>query len=115
MIRRKPGSIQALLLSIAVLLGLASFAAVPRAHAESEEDCQRRVERADQLLHIAIHKNGPESEDANRRRHELREARERCWHEFHKWWDPDRRRWHDQQDWDDHDHDRDFDHDHDQH
>jgi hypothetical protein len=97
-------------IAIAFLAGMLFFTAVPRARAESEADCQRRVARADQLLHIAVQKNGPQSEDAQRRRQELHEARERCWNEHHKWWDEDQHRWHDQQDWDDHDHDRDHDH-----
>src|SRR5271166_1917030 len=84
---------------VALLAGMLFFTAVPRAHAESEEDCQKRVARADQLLHVAIEKNGPQSPDAERRRQELHEARERCWNEFHKWWDEDQHRWHDQHDW----------------
>ncbi len=96
-----------MVVSATLILGFATVAAVPRAHAESEEECQRRIARADQLLHIAINKNGPRSEDAERRRHQLREARERCWREFHRWWDEDEHRWHQERDWDEHDHDRD--------
>lgn len=93
------------LLTLFLSAGFFCWTAVPRMKAESEADCQKRVERANQLLHIAIDKNGPHSPDAERRRQELHEARERCWNEFHKWWDPDEHRWHDRQDWDDHDHD----------
>ena len=95
-----------LAIPIAFMAGMLFFTAVPRAHAESEQQCQRRVARADQLLHIAIEKNGPNSADADRRRHQLHEARERCWNEHHRRWDEDQHRWHEEHDWDDHDHDR---------
>ena len=70
------------------------------------EDCQRRIERADHKLHEAIEHHGRESKQAERWRHELREARERCWRGGHRWWDEDAHRWRSERDWDDHDHDR---------
>jgi hypothetical protein len=71
------------------------------------DDCQRRIERADHNLHEAIEHHGSQSKQAERWRHELREARERCWKEGHRWWDEDAHRWHTDRDWDDHDHDAD--------
>lgn len=68
------------------------------------DDCQRRVEQADHRLHEAIEHRGYQSDAAEHARHELREARERCWNGNHRWWDPDKKQWRDQRDWDDNDH-----------
>ena len=92
-----------------VSLALASFLAfgsAPRVRAD-EDDCQRRVARADHKLHEAAEHHGWESKQAEHARHELREAREHCWSTSHRWWDEDGHRWHTDRDWDDHDHDHD--------
>jgi len=78
----------------------------PRANAS--DDCQRRLAHADHELDRAIEKHGYNSRQADHRRHELREARERCWEHRHRWWNEHERRWHEQRDWDDRDHDRDW-------
>jgi len=83
----------------------------PHAVADAD-DCQRRVVRADHRLHEAAEHHGWNSPQATHARQELRQARERCWNRFHRWWSEDDRRWHTERDWDDHDHDRDRDHDH---
>jgi hypothetical protein len=93
----------------AALVGLLGFAATPRAFAHDYDDydrCQRRIYKADHKLHEAIERHGWYSRQAEHARHELREARERCWRERHRWWDEDGRRWHSDRDWDDRDHDR---------
>jgi len=74
------------------------------------DDCQRRIAKADHKLHEAVEHHGWESPQAERWRHELREARAYCWEHSHRWWDEDGRRWHTEHDWDDHDHDHDRDH-----
>lgn len=108
---RSPKTLSRMLATFLVSIGLLFFTAVPRAHAEGNDDaCRHRIEHADHRLHDAIDHHGPTSPEAERARHELHEARERCWNENHKWWDEDQHRWHDQQDWDDHDHDHDHDH-----
>ena len=68
------------------------------------DDCQRRVARADHRLHEAIEHRGYQSEEAEHARHELQEARERCWNNDHRWWDEDQRNWRSDRDWDDNDH-----------
>ncbi|HEX9110196.1 MAG TPA: hypothetical protein VF845_01865 [Terriglobales bacterium] len=93
-------------LAAAALAGFLMFAGVPSLRADND-DCQRRVARADHRLHEAISHYGYRSRQAERRRHELREARERCWNRSHRWWNEHERRWHTDRDWDDHDHDRD--------
>ncbi len=91
-----------LLLSLAALAAFTVFPTIPRAHAESEEQCKEHVVKANTKLHDAIDHHGPNSSQADHARHDLQDARERCWKEHHKWWDADQQRWHDQQDWDDH-------------
>ena len=94
------------LLASAVVLGMLAFAGTPQASAEDYDRCQRRIAKADHKLHEAAEHHGWYSRQAEHARHELREARERCWKERHRWWDEDGRRWHSDRDWDDHDHDR---------
>ncbi len=92
-------------LATAALAGMLAFAGAPSALA-NDDGCRRRIIKADHKLHEAIEHRGYGSKQAERARHELFEARERCWRENHRWWDEDRRRWHSDRDWDDHDHDR---------
>jgi hypothetical protein len=92
-------------LAAAALAGFLMFTGVPPLRADND-DCQRRIVRADHRLHEAIEHHGYKSEQAERRRHELRETRERCWNAHHRWWDEDAHRWHTERDWDDHDHDQ---------
>jgi hypothetical protein len=66
-------------LTTTALAGLLAFTGTPRALAY-DDDCQRRIAKADFKLH---------------------EAGER-----HRWWDEDSHRWHGDRDWDDRDHDR---------
>lgn len=101
----KFSSVAASLLSGAVLTASLLFTAVPQLHAEDYDRCQRRVAHAEHELHEAIEKHGRNSAKANRERHELREARERCWSERHQWWDEHEHRWHTERDWNEHDHD----------
>jgi hypothetical protein len=97
-------------LSVGIAAGLMTFGgAVPKAHAESPEECQQRIVHAEHDLHKAIEHHGRDSKQANHERHELQEARERCWREHHRWWDEREQRWHDQKDWDDQYRDRDRD------
>ena len=93
-------------LAVAAFLGFLALTVTPRASAYDYERCQRRIYKADHRLHEAIEHHGPYSRQADHARHELREARERCWNENRRWWDEDGHRWHNDRDWDDHDHDR---------
>ncbi|HWY07509.1 MAG TPA: hypothetical protein VNY24_11665 [Candidatus Acidoferrales bacterium] len=70
------------------------------------DDCQKRIARADHKLHEAAEHHGWNSPQAAKYRHQLAEAREWCWEHSHRWWDEDGRRWRTDRDWDDHDHDR---------
>ena len=95
-------------LSRAVLVAAAfcGLVLLPGASAARADDgCQRRISKADYKLHEAAERHGWNSPQADHWRHELHEARERCWRENHRWWDQDGHRWRSDRDWDDHDHD----------
>jgi dienelactone hydrolase len=102
LLKRSRGFFVRAALAAAVMAGLLAFGGAPRAMAD---DCQRRIAKADHKLHEAIEHHGWNSEQAEHWRHELREERERCWNRYHRWWDEDGHRWHNERDWDDHDHD----------
>jgi hypothetical protein len=93
-------------LGVAAIIGASLLVAIPQFQAETAEQCQRRVVRAEHELHEAIERHGSRSRKAEHERRELREARERCWREHHRWWDEHERRWRSERDWDDRDHDR---------
>jgi hypothetical protein len=96
------------LLAAAALAGFLMFLGAPQLRAD--DDCQRRIAKADHKLHEAIEHHGYRSEQAERRRKELHEVRERCWNAQRRWWDEHEHRWHTDRDWDDHDHDQDREH-----
>jgi len=103
----------------AALAAFATLGAAPSLRAD-ENDCQRRINRADHRLHEAIEHHGYRSPEADSARHNLAEAREHCWGNGHRWWDADSQTWHTERDWRDEDHenyrrDRDRDHDRDDH
>src|ERR1700692_2470415 len=98
-----------LTLAGATLAGFLLFTGAPRLRAD--DDCQRRVAKADHRLHEAIEHHGRESRQADHARHQLHEAREYCWTHSHRWWDEDGHRWRSEHDFDDHDHDHDRDRD----
>lgn len=77
----------------------------------ADDDCQKRVERADHKLHEAGEHHGWNSPEAAKYREELSQARSHCWEHNHRWWSEDDHRWHTGRDWDEHDHDH-GDHDH---
>jgi hypothetical protein len=103
-------SIAAAAVACALLLFSAS---VPRAYADDREKCEHRIEKAEARLDHEIREHGEHSSQARERRRDLNAERDRCWNEYHGWWDGRTHEWHEHRDWD-HD-DRDRDHDHDDH
>lgn len=96
--RRGRAVIAAAALSVALLL-----VAVPRSSAHDFDDlnrCQQRVERAEARLDRAIWQHGLYSRQAQRRRYELAQARQRCWREHRVWWDSRSNHWRSDRDWD---------------
>ena len=89
----------------AALAGFLLFTGAPRVRADDDE-CQKRIAKADHRLHEAIEHHGRESRQADNARHGLHEARENCYNRNHQWWDEDEHRWRSDRDWDDHDHDK---------
>ena len=98
----KNRSLEFVFVGLLLLLGGA-----PQLSAHS--DCRRKVEKADYKLHQAIAEHGPYSRQADHWRHELTEARERCWTSSHQWWDEHGQRWRSDRDGYDPDHDGDID------
>lgn len=84
------------LAATAVLCGFLLFAGAPGAAAHGPDKCYRRIARAERKLEKAIVRHGYYSRQAERRRYELRETRERCWlessrrHRPHRGYDRDR-------------------------
>ena len=89
-------------LSIAALLlnALLFVAVAPSAHAEDRDKCRRRIEKIEVRLDREIAKYGERSPRVESRRRELREERERCWNQYHSWWNGHDRQWHTDRDWD---------------
>ena len=90
--------IAAAVLSVALLV-----VAVPRSYAHDYDDwgrCQQRVELAEAKLNRAIWQHGFYSRQAQRRRYELVQARQRCWNRNRAWWDGRAHQWRSDRDWD---------------
>lgn len=96
------------------------FVAVPRVHADNDDRrrCQQAVEKAEARLDRAIEKRGEHSHEAEDRRRDLNAERERCWNQYHQWWNGRDHRWEAEHSWDqdrgDYDHHDDH-HDNDHH
>lgn len=68
-----------LLVAALIVFGFAAGAVTARA-VDRDDKCEKQVHRAEQNLDKAVHKHGEHSKQAEQRRHELEEARERCHH-----------------------------------
>jgi hypothetical protein len=76
---RKSG-ILAVILAAFFLLG----SAVPSVAVDRNGRCERRIQQAEINLQKAIRKHGERSRQAEQRRRELQEARERCRHDGYR-------------------------------
>jgi hypothetical protein len=61
------------------LAGTIPAGALDRDH-DRDRKCRQRIEKAEQRLAQAERRHGPGSRQAQQRRHELEEVRERCHH-----------------------------------
>jgi hypothetical protein len=87
------------------------FAAAPRVHADEDRSrCQHAVEKAEARLDRAVEKHGEHSHETEERRRDLNAERERCWNQYHQWWNGREHRWETEHDWDRDHHDHDDDH-----
>jgi len=99
------------------------FIATPQARADDDNRgrCKHAVEKAEARYDRAVQRNGEHSHEAEERRRDLNAERQRCWDQYHQWWNAREHRWETEQNWDrdhhdddHHDHDNDH-HDNDQH
>ena len=68
---------------IAALIAFGFLAGTIPARAYDRDDerrCERRIHKAEESLEKAIRRHGEHSPQAEKRRHELEETRERCHH-----------------------------------
>ena len=94
--------------AIGAIAAVLMLGAAPLMHADDDHGkCQHRIEKAEARLDDAIRKHGERSGQAAERRRDLDAERDRCWNQYHGWWDGRAHQWHDQRDWDHDDHDRD--------
>ena len=80
-------------------------AAVPAAQAADRAKCQRNIQKTEAKLDDAIRKHGAGSRQAEQRRRDLNNERQKCWNTYHAWYNGQERQWHKERDWD-RDHDR---------
>jgi len=85
---------------------LSLFVAVaPQARADDRSKCQHAVEKAEARFDRAVQEKGERSREAEDRRRDLNAERERCWGQYHQWWNGKEHRWETEHNWDaDHDH-----------
>ena len=90
----------------AVAGALSLFVAVaPQARADDKSKCQHAVEKAEARFDRAVQQKGERSREAEDRRRDLNAERERCWGQYHRWWNGKEHRWETEHNWDaDHDH-----------
>jgi len=92
------------LLRFASGLALAAAMAFPlAARADERDHCRNMIDRDEQRLQWAIYNHGHDSLEADISRRNLNEARQRCWDDYHVWWNGRDGTWHDVNDWEDYD------------
>jgi len=84
-----------------LIVGALTFftAAVPQARADDRSKCQHAVEKAETRLDKAISDKGERSHEAEERRRDLNAERERCWGQYHQWWNGKEHRWETERNW----------------
>lgn len=84
----------------AVALSMIMLAGAPASQAaDGRERCQHHIQKAEVRLDEAIRRHGERSHQAQDRRRDLNNERERCWREYHSWWNGHENRWHTERDW----------------
>ncbi len=84
-------TVRKIVLATLILGGALMLGGATSAEAHNREQCGRRIERAEWKLDEAIQRHGYYSPQADHRRHELWEARERCWRQNREWSEHHRR------------------------
>jgi hypothetical protein len=78
-IMRKKFGITTMLLTLGLLMGMYK----PALAVDRDDRCERQVRKAELNLEKAVRRHGEHSRQAEQRRHQLEEARERCHHGDH--------------------------------
>ena len=73
--------------------------AAPQARADDHSKCQHAIEKAEANLDRAIHDHGEHSHQADDRRRDLNAERQRCWDQYHGWWNGHDHRWETERNW----------------
>ncbi len=102
MIQRIGKTAAAAVVAVALLLFVS---AAPQARADEHAKCQHAIEKAEARLDRAIHHSGEHSREADERRRDLNAERERCWNEYHGWWNGKEHRWETERNWEEEHHD----------
>jgi hypothetical protein len=97
LLKNKPGC---LFVSTALTAAMMCSAAAPAAYADDRSKCQHNIEKVEAKLDDAIRKHGPHSRQAEDRRRDLNNEREKCWGAYHAWYDGHEHQWHSERDWD---------------
>jgi hypothetical protein len=89
-------------LAALALGGALVLATAPKAHADNEgrSRCQNRVEKARDHYRHEVREHGRRSEQAEKAKSKLNAEWDRCYTEAHGWYDPNRREWRNDRDWD---------------
>lgn len=74
-------------------------AAAPQAHADDRSHCQHAIEKAEANLDRAVHDHGDHSPQADDRRRDLNAERQKCWDQYHQWWNGKDHRWETERTW----------------
>lgn len=70
------------LLALILAVAFVGGSAIPAKALDRDDDrCHRQIEKAERNLDKAVRRHGEHSPQAERRRHELEETRERCHHD----------------------------------
>ena len=80
-------------------VALSWFVATPLAHADDHAKCQHAIEKAEARLDRAVHDKGEHSREADDRRRDLNAERQRCWDQYHGWWNGKEHRWETEKNW----------------
>jgi hypothetical protein len=90
--------------SIVVAATISAFllflSAPPQARADDRDKCKHRIEKAEAKLNDAIKNHGEHSHEAEDRRRDLNAERDKCWNQYHSWWNGQDNQWHTERDWD---------------
>lgn len=78
---RLPGKLILLVAELSAVLLLSG--AVPAQAHDRDDDCYRRIHRAEEKLEREIYRHGYYSRQAQHQRHKLQEERERCYYRHH--------------------------------